>query len=327
MPETTLFRTDHRLRPIWRFFISVALIFIALVAANLPVGFILGLLGRDANYIAALSISSLLSFPALLVVSALLTGAFERKPVASVGIGFAGPWRRDLLLGLAIGTALILAVAFAGVVTGTMRFSLSLARPAEAVGAGAFFFLVLHVAATNEELMFRGYPFQRLVESLGAVGAVALLSAVFGAMHLTNPGATPLSSLNTVLASVLLSVAYLRTRMLWLPIGIHFAWNFVQSFGLGMPVSGIVIPVTFLSAELREPAVVTGGSYGAEGGLLATLVLLLGTAFLWRSKSIYTSNEARRLAEGSRRAEKEAPQGSPQTSETGEAGPSRAVPE
>jgi hypothetical protein len=327
MSQSSLFRTDRRLRPIWRFFISAALIFIALVAANLPVGFILGLLGKDANYIAALSISSLLSFPALLAVSALLTGAFERKPLASVGIGIIRPWRRELLLGVAIGTAMIGAVALVGVATGIMRFSLSLARPTEAAGAGAFFFLVLLVAATNEELMFRGYPFQRLVESLGAVGAVALLSAVFGAMHLANPGATPLSSLNTVLAGVLLSVAYLRTRMLWLPIGIHFAWNFVQSFGLGMPVSGIVIPVSFLSVELREPVIVTGGSYGAEGGLLATLVLVFGTAFLWRSKSIYTSKEARELAEGPRQSEKAAPQEFPPASETGEPGPSRAVPE
>lgn len=300
MQISSVFRTDHRLRPIWRFFASLALIFVALVVANLPVRFILGLLGGDATPLTVLSISSLVSFPALLGMSALLTGAFEHKPLASVGIGLVAPWRRELLLGLGVGTAMILAVALAGAATGTMRFSLSVSSPGEVAAGCVFFFVVLFVAAANEELMFRGYPFQRLVESLGAFWAVALLSVVFGAMHRGNPGATPLSSLNTILAGVLLSMAYLRTRMLWLPIGIHFGWNYVQSWGLGMPVSGIVLPATFLRAELGEPVYVTGGGYGAEGGLLSTGVLILGMAFLWRSKSIYTSQEARELVEGRR---------------------------
>jgi hypothetical protein len=123
---------------------------------------------------------------------------------------------------------------------------------------------------------------------------------------------------------VLLSLAYLRTRMLWLPIGIHFAWNYVQSYGLGMPVSGIVLPITFLSAELGEPAYVTGGGYGAEGGLLSTAILIFGMAFLWRSRSIYTSNEARELVE-----ERRPPEGARQepSSAPGEAGPSPTVSE
>ena len=79
--------------------------------------------------------------------------------------------------------------------------------------------------ALAEELMFRGYPFQRLVEAIGAAGAIVVFSVLFGVVHLSNPGASVWGLVNTVAIGVLLSIVYLRTRSLWLPWGLHFAWN------------------------------------------------------------------------------------------------------
>jgi len=84
------------------------------------------------------------------------------------------------------------------------------------------------LAAVFEEVAFRGYAFQRMVDAAGPIVAAAVFSGLFGALHLSNPSATPLSTANTALAGVLFSLAYLKTRGLWLPIGLHWAWNFTM---------------------------------------------------------------------------------------------------
>jgi len=75
----------------------------------------------------------------------------------------------------------------------------------------------------------------------------------------------------------------------------HFVWNFLQSFFLGLPVSGIFISSSVLAARVQGPVWLTGGDYGPEGGLLATGAILLGTAYLSFTKSIYTTEEMKAL--------------------------------
>ena len=101
-----------------------------------------------------------------------------------------------------------------------------------------------------------------------------------------------------MLVGVPFSIAYLRTRMLWLPIGMHFAWNFVQGFVLGLPVSGIQSPVSLLRAEVHGREWLTGGSYGPEGGVLALASILLATGYLALSRRIYMSEETKSLVLG-----------------------------
>ena len=161
--------------------------------------------------------------------------------------------------------------------------------------AGSFSFALFAVAAANEEAVFRGYPFQRLVESITPVGAIAVTSALFGLAHLANPHRTWISTLNTALVGIPFAVAYLRTRCLWMPIGMHFIWNFLQGFFLGLPVSGLTVPASVLTARVRGPIWLTGGEYGPEGGLLALGPILVVTAYLSFTKSIYTSEEMKAL--------------------------------
>lgn len=290
-----VFLANGRVRPIWRFFLSAILIFLALVAVNLALAFIFGLARKPPEVLTSLALASLLLCPTLLGIFEVLTGAFEHKPLGSAGLAFCGRWKTELGIGLAVGAAMILVVGGLERLLGVGEFSWSPSPPGRVLVSGLFMFLVIFVAATNEELMFRGYAFQRLVEAAGPAGAVALSSALFGLLHLGNPFHTWTSTLNTMLVGIPLAVAYLRTRLLWMPIGIHFAWNFVQGFGLGLPVSGLPPPFSVCKAQVSANDLLTGGNYGPEGGLLATGVILAVTVYLFLSKSIYISEETRKL--------------------------------
>jgi hypothetical protein len=143
--------------------------------------------------------------------------------------------------------------------------------------------VLLTVAATNEELLFRGYPFQRLVESWGAPIAVVAISGLFGLGHASNPNATWFTVANTILAGIWLAQAYLKTRALWYPIGLHFSWNFIMAYVYSLPVSGIVLSSQLLTAKDHGPQWLTGGDYGPEGSILCTGVLVV--AIVWQART------------------------------------------
>ena len=164
----------------------------------------------------------------------------------------------------------------------------------------ALFFLV---AAAFEELLFRGFAFQALVHNVGPVAALALSSMFFGAAHIANPNATALSTINTMLAGVWLGAAYLATRSLWLATALHFSWNFVMAFVFGLPVSGWVTMnrLALFRAESGSPEWLSGGTYGPEGGLAATVALMAATLLIWRSGMFRPSIEMRESVTHGRR--------------------------
>jgi membrane protease YdiL (CAAX protease family) len=178
------------------------------------------------------------------------------------------------------GGGVIAVVAGAMYATGAASFSGL--RPGAAAAPGDILRLLafLLLAAAFEELAFRGYAFQRLVEALGPLAATIVSSAFFSLAHLRNPEATLLSSVNTALAGGLLAVAYLRTRGLWMPIGLHFAWNLFQGPVFSFPVSGYRMPELALEAHLAGPVWLTGGGFGPEGSILLTGVAVVAIAVL-----------------------------------------------
>jgi uncharacterized protein len=128
----------------------------------------------------------------------------------------------------------------------------------------------------SEEILFRGL-FYRLIEKwLGSWAALALSAAVFGALHLNNPGATLLAAAAIMLeAGIMLAAIYLITRRLWAAIGVHAAWNFAQGGIYGIHVSGLQLD-GLLRPEMRGSDLLTGGAFGAEASLPAIIV---ATAF------------------------------------------------
>jgi hypothetical protein len=158
--------------------------------------------------------------------------------------------------------------------------------------------LVFVVAALAEEALFRGYPLQTLTRAQLAVLGVLLTSVPFAAIHLQNPNvAKGFTFVNTALAGVWLAVAYLRTRSLWFPLGVHWSWNWALGSLFGLPVSGItrLAPNPLLQATDLGPAWLTGGSYGIEGGLACTVALVISTIFIWRTRLVSPQQDLKLL--------------------------------
>lgn len=133
--------------------------------------------------------------------------------------------------------------------------------------------LLLLAAAIQEELVLRGMVFRLLERSLGSWLALILSSLAFGAIHLSNPGATLVSALAIALtAGVIMGAIYLLTRNLWWAIGVHLGWNFFEGPFFGVQVSGHSGYGGYFSASLTGPAMWTGGSFGPEAGLVAILI-------------------------------------------------------
>ena len=294
MKAERIFLAEGKLRPIWRFLLSIPMVLLAMVVAGALAGFVFAGVGQRGRLFAA----QLFALALLLAAFKLLTSLLDRRPLGSVGLAFCGRWHLELGMGVGIGALMILSVGALEQLLGAAHFTVNSASPGQFAGWGVGLLVFLFVAATDEELIFRGYPFQRLADALGPAAAVALFSGAFGLVHLRNPDHTWLSTLNTMLVGVPLALAYLRTRALWLPVGIHLAWNFFQGYGMGLPVSGIRMPFSFFRAEVSGSELLTGGSYGPEGGLLATGVILAATVYLSLSRSIYISREMRALVFG-----------------------------
>src|SRR5437763_16068770 len=128
---------------------------------------------------------------------------------------------------------------------------------------------------------------------MGAWPAIIAMSALFGAMHRDNPGASLLSTANTALAGILLSWAYVRTRSLWLSYGIHVGWNLGLGFILGFPLSGLHL-ASLWTIKVTGSDTILGGSYGPEAGLVATFIFAAAAGLLLSSPSLRSRTRAYR---------------------------------
>jgi membrane protease YdiL (CAAX protease family) len=197
---------------------------------------------------------------------------------------------------------------FAGVVLGLGAFALSIGILAlvgayHVVGLGDPLPVVIALlsaiaAGTIEEIVFRGVVFRLLEEWGGTWTALAISSLVFGGIHLVNPHATILGAIGVVFeGGILLAGAYVLTRRLWLPIGIHAGWNFAEGGIFGVPTSGA--PLTgALRGETVGPEWLSGGAFGPEASIVAVLVcVVLGTVLL-----VHAARRGRFLAPSWKRA-------------------------
>ncbi len=183
----------------------------------------------------------------------------------------------DLAAGLAAGTGLVGAAYAVGVAIGAYRPAVDPAAPAGYPFAAWLAVLAAAMVAVGvyEELLLRGYVLTNLAEGftafVGARGAVAaalgVSSVAFGLLHGLNPSASRLSLATITLAGVMLGVGYVGTGSLSFPVGVHVAWNLTQVL-LGLPVSGLDVPVRVVRTTVAGDPLVHGGTFGPEGGLI-----------------------------------------------------------
>jgi membrane protease YdiL (CAAX protease family) len=281
---------EGRVRSGWRLAIfAVAFLICAQLSQVLLLTGLTVVLHRSIPDLADSSWSFAAGHGAILISATLLGWAcgalLEELPFRALGCSPHRGWLKNLGIGSALGAAsLFLAALLATATRGIhFRFDPAGAGPiGQTLAVSALLFLF---AAAAEETLFRGYPLQTLTRAHLAWLGVLLTSVPFAAVHLYNPHVIPgFTFLNTALAGVWLAVAYLRTRSLWLPLGLHWAWNWAQASVLGLPVSGIqrIAPAPLLQAMNAGPDWLTGGAYGIEGGAACTVALLISTLVIWR---------------------------------------------
>ena len=153
--------------------------------------------------------------------------------------------------------------------------------PINAVIANTLTFLMVFIfVGWNEELLSRGYHLQTIASGFNLFWGVIISSAVFGLLHLQNPSATWVSTAGIFFAGVFLAYGYIRTKQLWLPIGLHIGWNFFEGVVFGFPVSGLdIYPLTRI--EVTGPELWTGGAFGPEAGLIVLPSLAVGGILIY----------------------------------------------
>jgi len=147
------------------------------------------------------------------------------------------------------------------------------------------FFFIFILVGWNEELLSRGYHLQTIVSGINLFWGVIISSAVFGLLHIFNPGATWVSTTGILFAGLFLAYGYVRTKQLWLSIGLHIGWNFFEGVVFGFPVSGLDI-YALTRIKVTGPELWTGGAFGPEAGLIVLPSLIVGAGLIyWFTKN------------------------------------------
>ncbi|MFB3825271.1 MAG: lysostaphin resistance A-like protein [Bryobacteraceae bacterium] len=206
---------------------------------------------------------------------------YEDKPLWAIGLGRAPGWLQNLGWGLAGGMSSAALVLALPLLAGAAHLR---PVPDSGAGAGQFVFVstMLLCGAAGEEILFRGYGFQLLIRALGAAATIFPVGVLFALLHAGNPNATPLGLANTAGFGILFGYAFLRSRDLWLPIGLHFGWNLTLPL-FGVNVSGLRIGMTGYAMEWTAGKLWSGGDYGPEASILTSGVLALLFVFLMKA--------------------------------------------
>lgn len=206
-----------------------------------------------------------------------------RRPLSAAGLPPAGALR-GLGGGLALGIAIVAPAVAVAVAAGGLRYAPEDGGWIEYAAMGCWTGLILLVAAAGEEILVRGYPLRVLAERWGRWPALAVTSASFSALHGANPGVGGVALLNILLAGVLLGLVCLKTGDLWWATGMHAGWNLATGFLADLPVSGIrLVDAPLVEVSAAGAALWTGGDFGLEGGLAATLALALAVTVAART--------------------------------------------
>jgi len=285
-----------RLRSGWRFAIFLLLFIFASLVVGTLAATILFLLHVDINDHRALflSVNGAVSLVPTLGLGWLCGWFLEGLPFRALGFWFTNSWLKHFGLGCVIGAVTIGFAVLIASAPGGLSFTLDIAKGQEAILKTLGTSLaVFAVAAAFEESLFRGYMLQTLNRAGLGWLAIAMTAIFFGLVHLGNPGANAISTANTMLAGVWFGVAYLKTRDLWFPFGIHLVWNWMQGSFFGIEVSGLndISPAPILTEIDRGPAWLTGESYGIEASIACTIAILVSILLIYYLPGIRPSEE------------------------------------
>ena len=264
-----------RIRAYLQFIVAVAYFFLARTLAHH------GAVGLASPDWAPLTEQAMLVFLLLLGYAAL--GSWmdrESSPVSTQGLPRRAGWPSEAGMGLVTGWAIAVVCVLPMVLIGGIAIVLNLQPSAWGwFLADAAFFALL---ALGEEIAFRGYGFQRFAHSVGPVGASLGYAAFYAIVQAMTPGSSHASVSVSVMLTLLLSMAYFRTRALWVSWGINFGWKASRALIFGLAVSGVNSHSPVVQGDPMGPFWLTGGGYGVDGSWITFFVLLAAFPVVYR---------------------------------------------
>ncbi|KPL01283.1 MAG: hypothetical protein AMJ91_00570 [candidate division Zixibacteria bacterium SM23_73_3] len=277
------------LRTVWRMLIYLGMVILAaapLMGLLKVFSFILPAETGEDHIASAINIVFMVGIDIALVLGAWITLRWiDRRRFALLGLSFSFKGVKELLAGFVFGflylTGVFLILWIAGFADVTAR-----GLDAQTLKGMLTYLVVFAAAGTLEELANRGYLFQVLIEGTRAWIAILGSSLIFSLGHIFNQDFSWVSGLCLFLHGVLFGLAYLKTRSLWVPIGIHVAWNWAQGSVWGMKVSGTKISDTLLESVPKGPEILSGGNFGVEGSLITVIVTVGLLLYIWKARWI-----------------------------------------
>ena len=206
----------------------------------------------------------------------------EKRPFSSLGF-YKQDWFKNLLKGFFIGAVQFSLVVVLLLVTGTGSLKLGQLNLQSLIFVLAIIpFWILQ--GGTEELVTRGWLFPAVSAKSNIFIGILISSALFGALHLFNPGVTVLSIVNIILDGIFACFLMLKYDNMWVLAGMHGAWNFVQGNIYGIQVSGQGASTSILNYSSQSSVdLLSGGAFGAEGSIFASIVLIGCIAYLYWS--------------------------------------------
>jgi membrane protease YdiL (CAAX protease family) len=279
-PERQFFLNEkNEVRSGWKFAIYLVFFVIFFFTALLALSIFVSRSDLLDDQLMILALNDVALFVAAVVAMALTIRFVDHRPLKTFGIGLMPGWKRRLAFGTLLSAGMLAVLTAGSAAIGTVQIHWTGNRfPGTTLLAAL---ILLLPAALNEELIFRGFPLQILIDGLGEWPGIIAMSTLFGAMHMNNQNWSALGILNTIIAGVLLSVAYVRTRSLWTSYAIHVGWNVGLGYVLGFALSGFELP-SLWTTTVNGSKTMLGGNYGPEGGLLATFIFTASAVIVYR---------------------------------------------
>jgi membrane protease YdiL (CAAX protease family) len=286
MTIKSIFINDEpRLRAGWRLLLQTLFMGLILLGFTFPLSILAFI---KPELITSPILNALVSFTMFTVSVFIARLWLDRRSLTSLGLSVNMRALKDILVGILITLpmiGLIYAILWGIGWLTFENFAWQVDPLSTVFKETLVVFIIFVLVGWSEELLSRGYHLQTIESGLNTFWAVVLSSVIFGILHLGNENSESILfvSIGIFLAGVFLAYGYLRTRQLWLPIGLHIGWNFFEGAVFGFPVSGMST-YQLMRITINGPELWTGGPFGPEAGLVLIPGLLLGFALIY----IYT---------------------------------------
>ncbi len=271
-------KNEGKLRNGWRILIFFLVFFATFVLLDFIGSFI-----STGDLSTEVIVSESIFLFSVAISTLIMMRVFEKSRFIEIGLKISSKTAYEIIIGLIIGFVMITIVVLPNAILGYYKYDFTLNQIFPEIFKVTLFFLLVAFA---EEILFRGYPFQRLIDGTNPLIATLIFSLLFSTAHFQNPNINSIALLNIFLAGVWLSLAYVKTRSLWLPISLHFSWNFFQGYLFSLPVSGINTFETVFYVEITSKNLISGGEFGPEGSILTSIVLIIATIFILKNKRL-----------------------------------------